>query len=228
MRLGMIRNMDQLDDFYAVLKRGLTVEDFLGRYDDIVGFIHSHGLTKDYRLGRRRVKKLCDEVTPVARFAKTHAQPKDQIRFALDNSHPDCVISHQDGRKRDVEVTIAQARERLNVMTELNETGTGRGFVGVTDDAPGHEFKDAMELERRAYSADEVLGCIEHAIELCARNKSKHQGDTLLIEAPLETLPASRWAEFSQRFTEKVKALRFREVYLTGRGNHGAIALKIK
>lgn len=224
----MTDDKDELHDFYAALKNGLTVEAYLSRYEKFFEFVHAHNLTEDYRLARGRLKQLRDEVAPVARFAKTHAEPKDQIRFALDNTYPDCVICHQGGRKRDVEVTIAQALKRLFLMRELNERGTGRGFIDMTEDAPSQQLKDAMEREPEAYSTDQVINCIQHDIELRAKRKKWHRGDTLLVEVDLEVLPARRWEEFLAGFAEKVRGLNFHEVYLTGRGDNGDSALRIK
>lgn len=219
---------DELDEFYAALKQGLTVKAFLDRYHAILGFVRSHGLMADYRLGKGRVKKLSDEVTPVARFADKFAEPNNSIRFNLSDKYPDCVLTQPEGG-RDIEVTIAQGRERLNLEREFNETGEGRGFIGITDDQPTRLFIDAMERDMAA-STGEVFKCVEHAVELCCQNKQGHDGDTLLIEAPLLILPSHRWQEFSTQLggNDKVKALKFREVYLTGYGEDGAICFKLK
>jgi hypothetical protein len=223
-----VTSRDKLNNFYEALTSGLTVKSFLCRLTDIYEFIHSRGLTNDYRLGKRRMKKLRDEVTPVARFVKTYAHLEDRVQLTMDNKFPDCVLFRKDGGKLDIEVTRAQAREDYYLMTELNETGTGRGFIGVPDDAPTHKFEEAMRRERQASATDEIVSCIEGAIELRARKKKQHQADILLIEAPLWLLPTSRWYEYLARFTAKVKPLKFHEVYLTGRGDNDDICLKIK
>ena len=219
---------NELDDFYTVLKRGTTVANFLDRYERIIQFIHEEGLTKGYRLARGPVKKLCDEVSPVARFVRKHAAPEDRIWFALDDTAPDCCVRHEVGGLREIEVTVAQARERLNVMTELNQTGTGRGYLGLSDDAPTEDFDRRMTQPRVAYSEEEVGRSMIRAVTICARNKSKFQGGTLLIEAPLETLPADRWGNFQAPLAEKVKELAFSEVYVTGRSDDRDICLRIK
>lgn len=231
----MAANKDELDDFYDVLRSGITVESFLEKQAEILGFMHAWGLTNDYRLGKGRVKKLRDEIVPVARFVRAHAKPEDRIRFALDDTHPDCTLCHQDSRRREVEVTVAQAQERFHLMKELNEKGTARGFLGITDDSARQDFKDRMGCERKAYSTEEVLRCIQSAIELCAQNKLRYRGDTLLIEAPMETLPVDQWSQLPERFAdnEQLKALSFSEVYVTGSSGDGSgwakdICLKIK
>jgi len=218
---------DELDDFHIALKSGTTVASFLKRYERIIQFIHEEGRTKDYRLARRPVKKLRDEVSPVARFVRKHAAPEDRIWFALDDTTPDCCVRHGGGRLREIEVTVAQGRERLNVMTELNQTGTGRGYLGLSDDAPTEDFVRRMAQPRVAYSGEEVGHSMICAVVICARKKSVSQGDTLLIEAPLETLPANRWDDFRLLLAEKVKELAFCEVYVTGRSERD-ICLRIK
>ncbi len=262
MGIELTMSNDSLDGFYECLKTGLTVEAFLSRYKAIFEFVHSRGLTEDYRLARRRAKRLCDEITPVARFSAKWAGPQDLLRFNLDEKYPDCILTRPSGEVWEIEVTVAQARERHALMTELNKTGFGRGFIGVTDDQPKERFKDAMALESTAYSdveielnetgfkrdfagvtdnqpeerftenaahsTEEVIKCIEHAIGLCSERKKLHSGDILLIEAPLEILPAPRWLEFSTQFTEKVMGIRFREVYLTGRADDVDIVIKLK
>ncbi len=188
----MAGEKDELDDFYTALKSGTNVASFLEKYERIIRFTHAEGLTEDYRLGSGRVKKLRDEVSPVARFVSKYAAPEDRIWFALDDTAPDCCVRHGSGRLREIEVTVAQARERLNVMTELNQTGTGRGFFGLSDDAPTEDFVRRRAQPRVAYSAEEIGRSIICAVAICAHKKSKFRGDTLLIEAPLETLPADR------------------------------------
>jgi hypothetical protein len=219
---------DSLDGFYECLKAGLTVEAFLSRYEAVFEFVHSRGLTEDYRLGRRQVKKLRDEVTPVARFCAKCVEPQDTIRFNLDEKYPDCVLTRLNKEICEIEVTVAQARERHALMTELHKTGSGRGFIGVADDQPKERFDEMMALESRAYSTEEAIQCIEYAIGLCSERKKFHSGDVILIETPFEILPAPRWLEFSAEFAERVEGVRFREVYLTGRGDDGDMVLKIK
>ncbi len=224
----MVGENDELDDFFTALKSGTTVASFLERYERIIQFIHKEDLTKDYRLARRRVKKLRDEVSPVARFVRGHAALEDRIWFVLDDTAPDCCVKHGGDRLREIEVTVGQARERFNVMTELNQTGTGRGFLGLSDDAPKEDFVRKMDQPRVAYSTEEIGRSIICAVAVCARKKSKFQGDTLLIEAPLETLPADRWDNFQAPLAEKVKELAFAEVYVTGRSDGRDICLRIK
>ena len=224
----MAGKKDELGDFYAALKSGTTVASFLDRYERIIQFIHKEGLTKDYRLARGRVKKLRDEVSPVARFVREHAAPEDRIWFALDDTAPDCCVRHEGDRLREIEVSVVQARERLNVMTELNQTGTGRGFLGLLDDAPTEHFVKRMAQPSKGYLEEEIVRIIICAVAICARKKRRSRGDILLIEAPLETLPADRWGNIRAPLAEKAKELAFPEVYVTGYSSDRDICLRIK
>jgi hypothetical protein len=217
-----------LDDFYEALKAGLTVEDFLQHHHAIFELVHSAGLTHDYRLARKPVKKLRDEITPAAYFCSSHAAPRDLIRFNLDSNYPDCTLARQGGEIVGIEVTVAQARERRALMTELNEKGEGRGFIGATDDKPEDHFRQLMKHEPQAYSTEEAISCTKRALRLRADGKRNHSGEILLIDAPLEILPAQRWIEFVPEFSEIVQELKFKEVYLTGRGDNDNCCLKIK
>jgi hypothetical protein len=134
--------------------------------------LRSHGLVEDYRLGRGRMKRLRDEVTPVALFLSEHAGSSDKIQFPLNNHVPDCNVWHRTPNlHRTIEVTVAQARERLNLMTELNETGWGRGFIGVTDDKSKSAFDERMAEPREAYSTDRVREIMTGALTLCPETK---------------------------------------------------------
>lgn len=220
---------DDLDRFYELAKIGARVDNFLQRYDALFPFIHSTGLTSEYRLGKSRLKRLRDEVTPAARFIRQHAAPDDQIQFPLNNSVPDCnVWHHASARNRTIEITIIQGRERLNLMTELNATGSGRGFLGLTDDRPTAEFLAAMGEERQMHSTDKAQATMAHAIALCAQNKTHSQADTLLIEVPLLPLPKIRWLEMQSQLTQLVQALSFSEIFLVWDHDDGDLCLQLK
>ncbi len=98
----------------------------------------------------------------------------------------------------------------------------------MSDDAPTEHFVRMMARPRKAYTEDEVGHIIVCEVTICARKKNKFRGDTLLIEAPLETLPADRWGNFRAHLAEKVKELAFPEVYVIGRSGGRDICLRIK
>lgn len=190
-------NRDKLDDFYAALKTGLPVGAFLEQLKEIYPFIHSHGMTCSYQRGSgKKMKKLRDEITPVARFLIHNAASYDRVQFNLDNNFPDCVLYRKDGGKDEVEVTLGDER--------------------------------AQKLMGRASSTNEIVSHVESGLERRARRKKHHQADILLIEVFLRLLPDSRWNQYRPLLSEKVKALKFREVYLTGPGDEGDICPKIK
>ncbi len=226
----MAENNDNLDDFFTFLKNGTTVESFLSQFREIMGFIHARGLTKDYRLGKGKVKKLRDEVSPVARFVRAHATPEDRIRFALDKTYPDCIVHLQDGRKREIEITVVRSRERSVLMKKLNEDGDGHGLVNLPDDAAFQCFKKTIP---QGYSTEEeVARRIVHAVELSAERKGTHRGHTLLIEVvPDMNMLTDDWWDSIQTFLSDnatVKALGFSEAYVTGLYDRDGLCLRIK
>jgi hypothetical protein len=221
--------MKMIERFYEIIKRGTSVQEFMDGYAALFPYIRSSGLLEDYRLGRGRLKRLRDEVTPAARFVRQHAAPKDRIQLPLDYGITDCnVWHHAPTRHRTIQITLIQGRERLNLMTELNETGWGRGFLGVTDDRPTSEFLDAIGKERQMYSTEQSQTTLAHAVTLCAQNKSNSQGDTLLIEAPIY-LPMVRMLEIQSQLSQLVSRLSFSEVYLLGDDyENGDLCLQLK
>ena len=106
--------------------------------------------------------------------------------------------------------------------------GAGRGFLGLSDDAPTEDFKRKMAEPRVAYSAEEIGHSIIRAVANCVQNKSKSHGDILLIEAPLESLPADRWNDFSACLAEQAKESTYPAVYVTGRSDGRDTCLRIK
>jgi hypothetical protein len=221
--------VQQLDRFYELIKSGTSVDKFLYEYANLFPAIRSSGLLCDYRLGRGRLKRLRDEVTPAARFVRQHAEINDRIQLSLNSSTPDCNVWHSiPPRHRTIEITVAQALERFNLMTELNHTGLGRGFLGLTDDAGKGVFLNAMGQERQMYSTENAYETMAHAVTLTAQNKSFSQATTLLIESPLEWLPENRWVEARSRLTHLVANLNFSEVYLVGSHDNGDLCLRLK
>jgi len=126
---------DRLAEFFGVLRGETTVGDFLETFERLIPRMHAAGLGDQYRLASDDLKKLRDEISPVARFVRAHANPKDRISFALNNTFPDCTLYHRNGRTRGIEVTVARGLARFNEMTEMNECGETRGFIELQDNA---------------------------------------------------------------------------------------------
>lgn len=221
--------MDMFDSFYEQLRSGLEIGEFFERHAALFPKIRARGLVEDYRLGRGQMKRLRDEVTPVALFLSRHAGNSDRVQFPLNSSVPDCNVLHRTpSLHRTIEVTVAQARERLNLMTELNKTGWGRGFIGVTDDQPKSVFDEKMADEREAYSTEQVRETMIDALALCARNKAHSQGHTLIVSTAMEHLPRERWVEMRPLLAASIAPLTFQEVYLVGRPDNADLCLKLK
>jgi hypothetical protein len=221
--------MQSIDDFIDLIKAGTNVGELLRRHARLFADIRAAGLVKDYRLGRGRMKRLRDEVAPVELFLRGHADAADRVQFPLNSSVPDCNVWHRTPIfHRTIEVTVAQARERLNRMTELNDTGWGRGFIGITDDRPKKEFVEKMVSAREAYSTDQVRDTMVAALSLCASNKAHSRGDTLIISADMGMLPRERWMEMQAVLGPPISGLGFREVFLVGYPDEAELCLKLK
>lgn len=234
----MTRNRDALDDFYAALREGLTVESFLRRCEQIFQFIKSYGLTDDYVLGRGRVDKLRDEVILVARLVREHAHPDDRIQFALDNSYPDCVLRGHGRSERQIEVTVARAQERLTLMERSIRTGNEiHGIIKLPDGEPLFNFRSHAEKasdpdKAEAYSTEQLFSLIIDAVEKRAKRKAYHQADTLLVEVvpDMYYLADNRCRDLQKPLlqSKEVKRPSFADVYVVGYGHQGDICLKIK
>jgi hypothetical protein len=231
LRAGLERQlrMDQLDRFYKKLKSGLEVAAFLEGRRALFGDIRARGLIGDYRLGKGRMKRLRDEVTPTAIFLAGHAKDQDIVHFPLNSNAPDCNVWHRTPHQhRMIALTVAQARERPNLMTELNETGWGRGFIGATDDKPKSAFDKTMAESPEAFSTEQVRRTLIDALALCARNKAHSLGDTLIVSTEMGLLSRKSWAEIQPALTLPVARLKFQEVYLVGESDGEEICLKLK
>ena len=221
--------MDLLDNFYTALQTGMPIQGLLEQYTEVLQFVHANGLTNDMRLARGRVKRLCDEVPRITRFVKHNCDPINVVQFPLDSGPIDCNITSAHGFTKRIQITVAQARARMNVMTELNEKGAARGYIGVTDDRPTAEFTAVMSRERIAYSTAGAQKTLLNAIALCVGKKAKAQGaDTLLIDAPLNILPKARVDEIVPDLVELAMASPFPEVFVVGDGEHRDSCFKLK
>ena len=94
----------------------------------------------------------------------------------LDDDAADCELWHKDGQHRKIQITVAQANERRYLMTELNNRGIGRGYLGLTDDQDDHLFESKMSEEPCGCSPSDVEKTLCHALGLCLSNKKHHFG----------------------------------------------------
>ena len=221
---------DAIDEFYSLIKAGTCVGELLRQYTALFPFIHSMGLTPDYRLGKGRLKRLFDEVTPVTRVVRRCAGLDDRIQFPLNSSVPDCNLWHRSGRHQTIEVTTVHRRAHFFLMKELNATGQGRGYLGLDDSSSNEDFRSAMNREREMHSTPEAQASKARAIASCARKKSNNQSaETLIIEdLMLNCLPTNRCLEMQYRLSELVQPLLFSEIYLVGYHNDDDLCLRLK
>ena len=208
--------MDELECFYSLLRSRTSVAEYLRRYEALFHFIHSKGLASDYRLAKEPFKRLRDEVTPAYPFVRQHAAPDDEIQFPFDNGPHDCNVWHRNpARHRTIQITVSQGQERFYSMTELNNSGWGRGFVGLNDDSSRKNFKKKMSQEREMYSTYEAREITLRAFELCAKKKRLSASDTLIIGFSKEILPSARWSEMRLEISNLFRKTSFLEVYAT-------------
>lgn len=184
--------------------------------------------TADYRVKRGKLKTLRDEISPVRnhiRFAKLQGE----IRFALDDTVPDCWLrARPTDAPQGLEVTIALAREQYHLAKELNEKGIGRGNLGLQDTATKEAFADRLAKPRIMYTAAGRLRTVADGIKLCLtkKNKPRYAGHDLLIEAPMDSLPEERWSQIEEELRASAQAMPFREIHVIA--NHRPFGFRIK
>lgn len=186
---------------------------------------------RDYRLSRNSWKNLADEVVPISKWLHFMEISSGRIRFPLNDSPPDAWLWHEGAKEPiGIEVTIAQARERFHLARELTSKKLGRGFIGVNDDAPQSAFDEKMAKPRSAYASTEVLSKIGAGIKRCLanKNKPKYAGFTLLIEAPLLTLPRDRWGMIKGELLVEAAASPFEEIFVVSNASDKPWAFQIK
>jgi hypothetical protein len=156
---------------------GISVTDFQNKLETLFAMGRSNDDLNDYRLGRNLWKKLRDEVMPVWNFLKFKNIEMGRIRFPLDNSVPDCWLLNDHSDDFGIEVTIERGREQYHLMKEIIQTGNGRGFIGIQDDAPQNQFDDRMSNSPTAYTSQEILDDTKDGILCCLskKNNSKYR-----------------------------------------------------
>lgn len=222
-----------LEQFYAWVSadEGVRVADLQAHLKRLFARDRSDEDLNDYRLSRKRWKKLADEVTPVSRFLRFRKIHVGRVRFPLNDNPPDAWLWQDDKAKpTGIEVTIAQGRERFHLARELVRKGMGRGFIGLSDDAPSAEFDRAVSRQRIMYTSARALTAIGDGICRCLleKNKPGYAGYTLLIQAPLRSLPYERWEAIKPELRASAANLPFREVHVIGNAEDAPWGFQLK
>jgi hypothetical protein len=222
-----------LDDLYARVcaTEGVGVADLQAQLADLFGRDRSENDLNDYRLSKQPWKKLADEITPVSRFLRIRKINFGRIRFPLNDEPPDAWFwESSDSEPIGIEVTIAQGTERFHLAKELVDSGFGRGFIGLPDDAPPADFKRAMSGQRIIYTSEHALSAIRNGISLCLirKNRPDYEGCILLIQAPLRSLPYDRWDAIKPDLRAAAASLPFREVHVVGNADATPWGFQIK
>ncbi|RZV51654.1 MAG: hypothetical protein EX270_10205 [Pseudomonadales bacterium] len=222
-----------LDDFYKEISvpGGIEIDTFQSRLSLVFADKRSESDIEYYRLGKKPWKKLRDEVVPVSRFLKLNEILEGRIQFPLDNKIPDCWFKKINEIELGIEVTIERGREKFHLATELNETGSGRGFIGIQDDASQNAFNERLSSPRTAFSTDQALEATKNGILRCLsrKNDEKYRGVfCLLIEAHLNTLSSERWGRIRPDLRNAAKYLPFEEVHIIGDVDDRLFGFQIK
>jgi hypothetical protein len=222
-----------LSEFYARVSSpgGVSVAHLQAQLEELFGLYRSAEDLSDYRLSRQPWKKLADEITPISRFLRFRNIRLGQVRFPLDNDPPDAWFwPNRKAVPVGIEVTIAQGTERFHLATELVRKGASRGFIGLADDAHPAEFESAMAKSRVMYTSDRALSTIGDGILRCLsrKNKPKFSGYTLLIQAPLMSLPRERWNKIKPKLRAAAANLPFSEVHVISNADGAPWGFQIK
>ena len=230
MAVNMNLPSPRLASLLARLTDWMPISEFEARMRDYFERDRPQPEIADFRAKRGAVKSLRDEVSPVLHHVK-FVRAKGEIKFALNNTVPDCWIRDTLGAEpRGLEVTVAQSREQYHLGKELTEKGIGRGFLGLPDTAPESAIVDRLAKPRVMYSTASPLRAIAVGIKLCLKKKNhlKYAGFDLLIEAPLRSLPNQRWSQIENELREAASASPFREVHVIGNQDTEPFGFRIK
>ncbi len=219
-----------LGSLYSRLANWIPIVEFEQAMHDYFVGPRSEKEVADYRAKRGALKRLRDEVGPVLHHVK-FVKAEGEIRFQFSNAVPDCWLRDSPASNpHGLEVTVAQAREQYHLGVELNEKGVGRGFLGLSDDAPSHAFSDKLAKQRVAYTSDSALRVIGSGIKRCLKTKThpKYTGFDLLIEAPLLSLPNKRWGQIHEELRLAALATPFRQIHVIGNQHAAPFGFRIK
>jgi len=210
-----------LEIFYDEISvtNGVSVSAFQKRLVSLFAGQRTDADIKDYRLGKKPWKKLRDEIVPISSFLEFYNVEANRIRFPLDNKTPDCWLLNDKVPNLGIEVTIERGREQYHLATELNNTGVGRGFIGMQDDASKTDFDNRMSNARIMFTSEQALEAMKAGILRCLarKNDPKYKDvSCLLIQAHLISLPKEHWCAIKEELSEVAKSLHFQNIYVIG------------
>ena len=111
------------------------------------------------------------------------------------------------------------------------DTGLGRGFIGVQDNASKADFDRKMSGSRVMYSPEHALEATKNGILSCLKKKNKSKYENvhfLLIKADLSTLPKERWSAIRDELVSDAAELPFKEVHVIGNTDEEPWGFQIK
>ncbi|MEW8333753.1 MAG: hypothetical protein AB2692_22675, partial [Candidatus Thiodiazotropha sp.] len=143
----------------------------------------------------------------------------------------DCWLLTDSDDEIGVEVTIERGREQYHLAKELNESGMGRGFIGIQDDAPKTDFDNRMSNPRAMFTSEQALEATKAGILRCLSRKDDQKYENvfyLLIQAHLTNLPKERWSAITEELSLVAQNLPFQEVHIIGNADENPWGFQIK
>jgi hypothetical protein len=210
---------------------GIEVVELQAELRRLFGLPRSDEDLDNYRLIRAPWKRLADEITPVSRFLIWNNVVAGSVKFPLNNDPPDCWLSQPNGSQPEgIEVTIAQARERFHLARELINNLWGRGFIGLPDDAPQEDFDRNMARGRMMYTTDRAVAAISNGILRCIsrKNRPAFTGLTVLIQAPLSSLPGNRREMVRDMVRAAMGEVPFGKLFVIGNSDEPPYGFQLK
>ena len=217
----------ELDELYAALKRRQLVASARKLVAAIYPKIHAEGGTATLRLAKNRYKKLQDEIRPALIYAAIELPPCADIEFHLSDRGPDATAWRSSSSVGiPIEVTVALGKVRYHQMLALNTTGVGHGFTNASDDDSAARIKRRYE-DHRAYSTEEAVKVIAAGIGRCVGRK-RHLSRTVIIDAPLNVLPARHWPDAMTEIAHELPQSRCQAIFVVGNNDDRDSCYRLK
>jgi hypothetical protein len=232
---SMADHLTALEHLLAVAQRGGTIAELQAAIGSLINSDRSDDDLADWRLRRGKLKKVCDEIIPVARLFRFLGESNGRAQFPLDDHVPDCWWQREDGQRVGIEVTISQGQARHILGTELVQAPRGsivRGFIDLQD-GKGKKHKQRVVSVKRSsraiYSSEQALMAVGNGLRRCLdeKNREVYRGMLLVIEAPLDALPAERWKTLQPALATEAASSPFEGIYVLGSGER-LPALRLK